>query len=152
MRYFWIHLIFPHFRVLLLSPIFIGDTWTKQKKKILPKSKFFLRIPGLSKKFIYFNDDIFLGSQIYPDDFYSPTRGYLIYLAWPLPMCSFDCPWIYVGDGQCDHNCDNFNCQYDGGDCDPKAKVSYFYTDVMKSIILLFFKFQIRKLIKSSTY
>lgn len=57
------------------------------------------------------------------DDFISPSRGYLIYLAWPLPMCSVDCPWVYVGDGQCDSACYNNNCQLDGGDCSSTNKV-----------------------------
>lgn len=75
------------------------------------------RIPGLSKKFIYFNDDIFLGAPIYPEDFYSPNRGFLIYLSWPLPSCMPNCPWIYVGDGQCDGSCFYESCQFDGQDC-----------------------------------
>ena len=29
------------------------------------------RIPGLSRKFIYFNDDVFLGAPVHPDDFTS---------------------------------------------------------------------------------
>jgi len=37
------------------------------------------RIPGLSPRFIYFNDDFFLGSQVGPDDFIS-GGGQLLYL------------------------------------------------------------------------
>lgn len=37
-------------------------------------------------------------------------------------MCSSDCPWIYVADGQCDRACFNSNCQMDGGDCDENNK------------------------------
>ncbi|XP_031330046.1 N-acetylglucosamine-1-phosphotransferase subunits alpha/beta [Photinus pyralis] len=76
------------------------------------------RIPGLTDRFVYFNDDIFLGKTVYLDDFDSSSRGFVVYLAWPLPMCSVDCPWVYVGDGQCDTSCYNSNCQMDGGDCD----------------------------------
>ncbi|KAK5638265.1 hypothetical protein RI129_012560 [Pyrocoelia pectoralis] len=75
------------------------------------------RIPGLTERFVYFNDDIFLGKPVHLEDFFSYSHGFLIYLAWPLPMCSVDCPWVYVGDGQCDTSCYNFNCQMDGGDC-----------------------------------
>lgn len=83
---------------------------------------FFYRIPGLSKRFIYFNDDIFLQSPIYPDEFYSPSRGFLIYLAWLIPNCALDCSWLYVGDGNCDNSCNNLQCQLDGGDCDHSQK------------------------------
>lgn len=76
------------------------------------------RIPGLSNRFIYFNDDVFLGKPMYLEDFLSQSYGYFIYLAWPLPMCAVDCPWVYVGDGQCDTSCYNSHCQLDGGDCD----------------------------------
>lgn len=76
-----------------------------------------LRISGLSKKFIYFNDDVFLGAPTYLDDFYAFNKGYLIYLAWPIPNCAPNCPWLYVADGQCDKDCHTMDCQMDGGDC-----------------------------------
>lgn len=78
----------------------------------------FFRIPNLSKRFIYLNDDIFLQSPLYKDDFLSPSRGFLIYLSWLLPPCSPECSWLYVADGNCDSVCNNSNCQMDGGDCD----------------------------------
>lgn len=76
------------------------------------------RIPGLSKRFVYFNDDVFLGAPTYLEDFMSESRGLLVYMAWPLPMCAPDCPWMYVGDGECDGSCFNAECQMDGGDCE----------------------------------
>nr|CAI5838871.1 unnamed protein product [Callosobruchus analis] len=78
------------------------------------------RIPSLSKKFIYFNDDIFLGVPTFREDFYTPKTGYLVYLAWMVPNCSPNCPWMYVSDGQCDKDCFRAECQMDGGDCDAK--------------------------------
>ncbi|KAF2897632.1 hypothetical protein ILUMI_08544 [Ignelater luminosus] len=69
------------------------------------------------------------------DDFISPSRGYLIYLAWPLPMCSVDCPWVYVGDGQCDSACYNSNCQMDGGDCSSTNKIRNSWEENFASLI-----------------
>lgn len=63
-----------------------------------------------------------MGEPIYPEDFFSPNLGFLIYLAWPLPNCAPDCPWAYVGDEQCDRSCFNENCQFDGGDCSVEKK------------------------------
>nr|CAH7747605.1 unnamed protein product [Callosobruchus chinensis] len=78
------------------------------------------RIPNLSKRFIYFNDDVFLASPTFREDFYTPNTGYLVYLAWMVPNCSPNCPWMYVSDGQCDKDCFRSECQMDGGDCDGK--------------------------------
>lgn len=46
----------------------------------------------------------------------------MIYLVWPLPNCAPDCPWVYVGDEQCDRSCFNKECQFDGGDCSSETK------------------------------
>lgn len=86
------------------------------------------RIPGLSKRFIYFNDDILIGAPLYLDDFINENKGYHVYMSWPLPMCAPDCPWMYVSDGQCDQPCHNDECQMDGGDCDIEVPffIKYF--------------------------
>lgn len=33
------------------------------------------RIEGLSQKFIYLNDDVMFGKDVWPDDFYSHSKG-----------------------------------------------------------------------------
>lgn len=44
------------------------------------------RIPNLSRRFVYFNDDVFLGSPVGPQDFISPEGVQSVYLeTWPLP-------------------------------------------------------------------
>jgi hypothetical protein len=48
------------------------------------------RIPGLSKKFIYFNDDVFLGTRSSPEDFVSVTGVQKFYLSWDVPKCAMD--------------------------------------------------------------
>ncbi|XP_065369836.1 N-acetylglucosamine-1-phosphotransferase subunits alpha/beta isoform X2 [Calliphora vicina] len=78
---------------------------------------FIHRIPNLSKRFIYLNDDIFLGSELFPEDLYNDSEGVRIYQAWIVPDCAEDCPWTYIGDGACDRHCNIEACQYDGGDC-----------------------------------
>ncbi|KAM7344813.1 N-acetylglucosamine-1-phosphate transferase subunits alpha and beta isoform 2-T3 [Cochliomyia hominivorax] len=78
---------------------------------------FIHRIPNLSKRFIYLNDDIFLGGELYPEDLYTDSEGVRIYQAWIVPDCAEDCPWTYIGDGACDRHCNIKACQYDGGDC-----------------------------------
>lgn len=74
-------------------------------------------IPNLSEYFIYFNDDVFLGNYIYPDDFYTKSRGYKIYQSWDLPKCHEGCLYSWLGDGFCDKLCNTPDCNYDGGDC-----------------------------------
>lgn len=50
------------------------------------------RIPGLSEYFVYFNDDVFLGSPVFPYDFLSLEKGPLVYTSWDVPSCSEGCP------------------------------------------------------------
>ncbi|ALC42045.1 CG8027 [Drosophila busckii] len=78
---------------------------------------FLHRIPKLSKRFLYLNDDIFLGAPLYPEDLYTQAEGVRVYQAWMVPDCALDCPWTYIGDGACDKHCNIDACQFDGGDC-----------------------------------
>ncbi|CAG0878998.1 unnamed protein product [Darwinula stevensoni] len=75
------------------------------------------QIPGLSDKFIYFNDDVMLGKPVWPDDFYAETTGQKLYLSWNLPDCHEGCPPSWLHDGTCDPVCNHSECDWDGGDC-----------------------------------
>ncbi|XP_072123501.1 N-acetylglucosamine-1-phosphotransferase subunits alpha/beta isoform X2 [Mobula birostris] len=75
------------------------------------------RIPGLSQKFIYLNDDVMFGKEVWPDDFYSHSNGQKVYLTWPVPNCADGCPGSWIKDGYCDRACNNSACDWDGGDC-----------------------------------
>ncbi|RWS31254.1 N-acetylglucosamine-1-phosphotransferase subunits alpha/beta-like isoform X1 [Leptotrombidium deliense] len=75
------------------------------------------RIPGLSQKFIYFNDDIFLAKPIFPEDFFTQSSGHKVYLSWPVPNCEPNCPLNWIKDGFCDTVCNTSSCSWDGGDC-----------------------------------
>jgi len=75
------------------------------------------RIPGLSPRFIYFNDDTMLGTKVYPDDFETKSSGQKVFLAWAVPNCAEGCPSSWIGDGFCDQACNCSSCDWDGGDC-----------------------------------
>uniref|UniRef100_A0A3B3ZEF4 N-acetylglucosamine-1-phosphotransferase subunits alpha/beta n=1 Tax=Periophthalmus magnuspinnatus TaxID=409849 RepID=A0A3B3ZEF4_9GOBI len=75
------------------------------------------RIPGLSQKFIYLNDDVMFGKDVWPDDFYTHSKGQKVYLTWPVPNCAEGCPGSWIKDGYCDKACNNSACDWDGGDC-----------------------------------
>uniref|UniRef100_A0A8C7ZGM1 N-acetylglucosamine-1-phosphotransferase subunits alpha/beta n=1 Tax=Oryzias sinensis TaxID=183150 RepID=A0A8C7ZGM1_9TELE len=75
------------------------------------------RIPGLSQRFIYLNDDVMFGEDVWPDDFYSHSKGQKVYLTWPVPNCAEGCPGSWIKDGYCDKACNNSACDWDGGDC-----------------------------------
>lgn len=83
------------------------------------------RIPGLSKRFLYFNDDVLLDSPVWPDDFYTQSRGYNVYLAWLLPDCAAGCSHYWLNDGRCDAACNNAACSWDAGDCDDGSAVDH---------------------------
>ena len=102
------------------------------------------RIPELSNRFIYFNDDVFLGSPVFPDDFFT-AQGQKVYLAWDVryilmyiyistqqhktvkhknkrsslqvPRCDSSCIPHRLGDGTCDLDCNVSRCEFDLGDC-----------------------------------
>lgn len=88
------------------------------------------RIPGISDKFLYFNDDVMLGAEIWPEDFITQAGGQKVYLAWWVPDCSELCPWAWVGDGSCDHACNTTLCEFDGGDC--QTTILPFDSEVME--------------------
>ncbi|GAM23564.1 hypothetical protein SAMD00019534_067390 [Acytostelium subglobosum LB1] len=76
------------------------------------------RIPGLSKKFLYLNDDVMFGRPVYPDDFLTQGGGQKVFLSWPVPNCNEGCPSNWIGDGFCDAACNVTLCDFDAGDCD----------------------------------
>jgi UDP-N-acetylglucosamine-lysosomal-enzyme len=75
------------------------------------------RIPGLSDRFIYMNDDVMFGRDVWPDDFISPSGRQKVYLTYPVPNCREGCPSSWIADGYCDRACNNSQCEWDGGDC-----------------------------------
>ena len=75
------------------------------------------RIPGLSRRFIYLNDDVMFGNYIYPDDFWKLDGTQYFYPSWEVPRCAEGCPSNWIGDGYCDSACNSEACDFDGGDC-----------------------------------
>uniref|UniRef100_F6ZDG1 N-acetylglucosamine-1-phosphotransferase subunits alpha/beta n=1 Tax=Ciona intestinalis TaxID=7719 RepID=F6ZDG1_CIOIN len=75
------------------------------------------RIPGLADKFIYLNDDVMFGKEVWPDDFYTHADGHKVYLAWSVPNCAEGCAPSWITDGYCDTACNVSACEWDGGDC-----------------------------------
>ncbi|RHY62778.1 hypothetical protein DYB30_002385 [Aphanomyces astaci] len=75
------------------------------------------KIPGLSSLFLYFNDDVFLGAPVTPEDFISPSGVQNIYLSWEVPECSKGCREFNLGNQICDPSCNTTACAFDMGDC-----------------------------------
>uniref|UniRef100_A0A674NEJ3 N-acetylglucosamine-1-phosphotransferase subunits alpha/beta n=1 Tax=Takifugu rubripes TaxID=31033 RepID=A0A674NEJ3_TAKRU len=88
------------------------------------------RIPGLSQKFVYLNDDVMFGKDVWPDDFFTHSKGQKVYLTWPVPNCAEGCPGSWIKDGYCDKACNNSACDWDGGDCLGGAAGSRFAAGV----------------------
>lgn len=85
------------------------------------------RIKGLSDKFVYLNDDVMFGKEVWPDDFYTEAGGQKVYLTWPVPNCQEGCPASWIKDGYCDRSCNNSECEWDGGDCVGSTALQPFY-------------------------
>ncbi|XP_058130379.1 N-acetylglucosamine-1-phosphotransferase subunits alpha/beta [Anopheles ziemanni] len=113
----WLNLENSRVRIVTHSEIADADTALPTFSSASIET-FIHRIPGLSRHFLYLNDDIFLGAPLYPDDLITLAEGVKVFTAWIVPDCAPDCPWMFVGDGSCDRDCFVEDCQYDGGDCE----------------------------------
>lgn len=117
----WLNLSHPKIKIITHNQIF-------ENKSHLPTfsspaiETHLHRIPGLSKRFLYFNDDVLLGKPIWPDDFFTHSKGFKFHLAWSLPGCNPHCPNSWIRDGYCDKSCNTTECDFDGGDCDMSIK------------------------------
>lgn len=76
------------------------------------------RVPGVSRRFVYFNDDVMLGAPTFPDDFYNLNGAQRVYLAWEVPKCNEGCHEHWLGDGTCDSACNVSSCGFDYPDCE----------------------------------
>lgn len=112
----WLNLDNPRVTVVSHQEIFLNTSHLPTFSSPAIESHIH-RIPGLSQKFIYMNDDVMFGTHVWPDDFYSHSKGQKVYLTWPVPNCAEGCPGSWVKDGYCDKACNNSACDWDGGDC-----------------------------------
>lgn len=112
----WLNLEASHLRIVKHSEIF-------QNKSHLPVFSSpaiewnLDNIPGLSDKFLYFNDDVFLGSRVHPEDFVSQRGVQKVYFAWEVPLCSPGCWDAWLQNDRCDAQCNVTACDFDMGDC-----------------------------------
>lgn len=125
---YWLNLDNPRLTLLTHEDIFPDRTHLPTFSSPAIESHIH-RIPGLSQHFLYLNDDVFFGQEVWPDDFITHARGQKVYLSWPVPDCSESCPWSWIGDGSCDISCNVTECAYDGGDCNPSNENILFNED-----------------------
>ncbi|KAG8439446.1 hypothetical protein GDO86_005598 [Hymenochirus boettgeri] len=112
----WLNLDNPRITIITHQDIFLNTSHLPTFSSPAIESHIH-RIPGLSQKFIYMNDDVMFGTHVWPDDFYSHSKGQKVYLTWPVPNCAEGCPGSWIKDGYCDKACNNSACDWDGGDC-----------------------------------
>lgn len=117
----WLNLNHPRITLITHEEIFLNKSHLPTFSSPAIESHIH-RIPGLSKKFIYMNDDVLFGLPVWPDDFYTHSKGHKVYLSWAVPNCAEGCPASWVSDKYCDKACNVSACEWDGGDClGPKA-------------------------------
>uniref|UniRef100_A0A8C4RXW9 N-acetylglucosamine-1-phosphotransferase subunits alpha/beta n=1 Tax=Erpetoichthys calabaricus TaxID=27687 RepID=A0A8C4RXW9_ERPCA len=112
----WLNLDNPRVTIVTHKDIFLNGSHLPTFSSPAIESHLH-QIPGLSRKFIYLNDDVMFGKDVWPDDFYSHSKGQKVYLTWPVPNCAEGCPGSWIKDGYCDKACNNSACDWDGGDC-----------------------------------
>ncbi len=112
----WLNLDHPRIKIVTHEELFLNKSHLPTYSSPAIETHIH-RIPGLSTKFIYMNDDVFFGDDVWPDDFYTHSKGQKIYLTWPVPNCNEGCPAAWVNDKYCDKPCNVSECDWDGGDC-----------------------------------
>jgi len=113
---YWLNLDHPRITVVTHEELFLDRSHLPTFSS--PAIEVHLhRIPGLSRHWLYFNDDVVLGNYIWPSDFYTEALGQNVYLSWDIPNCVKDCAPSWLGDGYCDPVCNVSACEYDEGDC-----------------------------------
>ena len=112
----WLNLNHPRITLVTHNEIFLNSTHLPTFSSPAIESHIH-RIHGLSKKFIYMNDDVFFGMLVWPDDFYTHSKGHKVFLSWAVPNCHEGCPASWVNDKYCDKACNVSACEWDGGDC-----------------------------------
>ncbi|KAL6078212.1 N-acetylglucosamine-1-phosphate transferase subunits alpha and beta [Balamuthia mandrillaris] len=113
---YWLDLSHPRIRLITHDMIFLNKSHLPTFSSPAIEAHLH-RIPGLSNKFLYLNDDTLFSSPIWPDDFYTQGKGQKVFLAWPVPDCAPGCPAGWIKDGYCDVACNVSACSWDGGDC-----------------------------------
>ncbi|CAB3386425.1 Hypothetical predicted protein [Cloeon dipterum] len=113
---YWLNLDHPRLSVVTHQQLFLNQSHLPTFSSPAIESHLH-RIPGLSKRFLYLNDDVMLGKEVWPEDFYTSSEGQKIYLSWPVPECQEGCPTSWISDGSCDKACNVSECMWDGGDC-----------------------------------
>lgn len=83
----WLNLTHPRIRLITHRDIFTNLSHLPTFSSSAIETHLH-RIPGLSKRFIYFNDDVLLTGPVYPSDFFLPNEGIKIRLSWRLPAYS----------------------------------------------------------------
>lgn len=123
----WLNLDNPRLKIVTHQELFLNKSHLPTFSSPAIESHLH-RIPGLSQKFIYLNDDVMFADNVWPDDFYTHAKGQKIYLTWPVPNCNEGCPSSWVNDKYCDKACNVSECDWDGGDCiGVKRKTQYSY-------------------------
>ena len=112
----WLNLDNPRIKIVTHAEIFTNKSHLPTFSSPAIESHLH-KIPGLSKKFIYLNDDVMFGADVWPDDFYTHAKGQKVFLSWPVPNCNEGCPATWINDKYCDKACNVSECDWDGGDC-----------------------------------
>jgi len=74
------------------------------------------RVPNLTEKFVYFNDDMGLISPTCPSNFWTKEDGYFMFPTMEV-KCRSKCTSDLLMNGECNKECNTRECAYDNGEC-----------------------------------
>jgi len=139
----WLNLDNPRVKIVTHEEIFLNKSTLPTFSSPAIETHLH-RIPGISDKFLYFNDDVLFGRTVSPDAFWTHAYGQKVFLAWAVPSapwgggnwqnsnwqggtgwqnrgnsdaCAPGCADGWIGDKFCDRACNTHECGFDAGDC-----------------------------------
>lgn len=71
---YWLNLSHPRLKLITHEMIFTNRSHLPTFSSPAIETHLH-RIPGLSKKFLYLNDDVLFGAEVWPDDFFTFGKG-----------------------------------------------------------------------------
>lgn len=132
----WLNLSHPKIKMVTHDQIFANTAYLPTFSSPAIEANLH-RIPGLSKRFIYINDDILMMTSVRKEDFWTPNKGFRFQLAWAAPgKNAAPCGLYNTYDCSVRHVCDIYDKAYGTMSRRVPAHVPhYFDRDIISEMV-----------------
>ena len=120
----WLSTEDPHLALVNHTELFAEEDLPIYNHNAIENNVF--KIKGLSAQYLYFGENMILKGQICPDEFIN-ADGYIFHAnglhSNQNEKCPADCVDDLFGNNECDEQCNQLGCLWDGLDCGQSDKV-----------------------------